>query len=511
MEADDLTDVSQNLSLKKGSQDVTSTSSPPQYVYTFDEYTSAILRNCMSAEQGAPARFVRYVRTSQWKELRRRQNMIDCLSICVSLVKLTESFALWCYGANVLALLTMANWAWFFAAAIMLQLAGLSREHSEYFDASDEGITTKGYCYDYLAGELPSVQTLGQNRKVIFNVPPSVRGHIGWRLTWAFGAFVCTGSLIATYAFIGTQPKIATLIWLGFQALWLVVRSVFFHLAFHTEGTRHGVPKLVREWELGKYGFRILSLASAVSHYQTLLHPRMPYCYTKDMHDPSAVYRVIQTSEHLFDRTRVMLNVRLEEVYGGQVTTEVDIKAVIGDTLLSSMAWLMGSPHTSMDLYDCCLVVLGVGNRTLLIPSVRVLSGHVKEVRQRREDVEVGVAGEHTPKGVANDGVDIGWVFWIPLDADRWLYFVGDLDFIGKQRMEVLSSADVTKRLSVADLFVSLRDVRDVNDVLKKSSIVGQLLTDLRADSATFKQDVPPPYRNPSFSEKPSAPMDTKP
>lgn len=450
----------------------------------------------MSTEQGAPARFVRYIRTTQWKALRRQRNVFDWIGTCASLLKLVEAFAIWQNGSIVLALLTAANWMWFFLCAVCLQLAGLSREYSEYYDANDETKNRKGsYCHDYLAGELPSVQVTGQYRKVIFNVPPSVRGHIGWRLTWGFGALICTGSLVATYTLIGSQPKTATGVWLGFQVLWMVVRSAFFYFAHETEGIRHGVPKLIRDWELGQYGLRILSLASGVSRYQTMLHPRMPYCYTEDLQDASAVHRVIRTSEHLFDKNQMDLNAKLEEAYGGQITTEVEIKAVIGDTLLSSMGWLVGSPYTSMDLYDCCLVVIGVGNRTVMIPSVRVLSGHVKEVRQPRADPESGVVGEHTPKGVANDGVDIGWVFWIPLDADRWLYFVGDLEFLGKQRMEVLSSVDVTKRLGVADLFVSLRDVQDVENVLKKSRFVGQLLTELLSDSTMFQQDVPPPYR----------------
>lgn len=477
---------------------------PTQYVYAFDGYTSAILRNCPNAEHGTPARIVHYVRGRQWEASRRQQNILDWLSISASLLKLAEAFTIWQYGSFTLALLTVINWAWFFLSAILLQLAGLAREHSKYFDASEERKIAKGYCYDYLAGDLPSVQFPAQHRKIVLNVPPNVREHIGWRLTWAFGAFICTGTLVATYMFIGAEPKTATYIWLGFQVLWLVVRSVFFHFAHETDSVQHGIPRRVRERELRKYGFRILSLASGASRYQTLLHPRMPYCYTEDTQDASTVYRIIKTSEHLFDKTQMALNARLEKSYGGQVTTDVEIKAVIGDTLLSSIAWLLGSPYTSMDLYDCCLVSLRVGSRTLMIPSARVLSGHVKEVRQPRVDPEAGVVGERIPKGALNDGVDIGWVFWIPLDADRWLYFVGDLNFIGKQRMEVLSSAEVTKQLSVADLFISLKDVHDVDDVVKKSRYVGSLLVNLleEDDSTAFEQDVPPPYRRPSAPQE---------
>lgn len=450
----------------------------------------------MSTEQGAPPRFVRYLRTSQWKELRRQRSIADWLSIVGSMIKLAESLMIWYKGSTVLALLTLVNWGWFFSCAVVLQLAGLSREHANFFDALDETNTSQGNCYDYLAGELPSVQSSGQYRKVIFNVPPSVRNHVLWRLTWVFGAVICTGSLTATYILMGSQPKPAAVVWLCFQVIWTIVRSVYFYFAQETEGIQHGVPKLVRDWELGQYGLRILSLASGVSRYQILLHPRMPYSYSEDIQDPTSIFRLIKTCDHVSYREEAMPSLALEGSDGKPMTASVEIKAVIGDTLLSSIAWLLGSPYTSMDLYDCCLVAIGVAGRTVMIPSVRVLSGHVSKVREPRTDPEAGIVGEHTPKAVGNDGTNTGWVFWIPLDVHRWLYFVGDLDFIGKQSMEVLSSDEVSKRLGLADLFVSLRGVQDVKDALEKSRVVGQLLTDLLKDhdeSITFKH-APPPY-----------------
>jgi hypothetical protein len=131
---------------------------PTQYVYAFDGYTSAILRNCPNAEHGTPAHIVHYVRGRQWEASWRQQNILDWLSISASLLKLAEAFTIWQYGSFTLALLTVINWAWFFLSAILLQLAGLTREHSKYFDASEERKIAKGYCYDYLTSDLPSVQ-----------------------------------------------------------------------------------------------------------------------------------------------------------------------------------------------------------------------------------------------------------------------------------------------------------------------------------------------------------------
>lgn len=61
--------------------------------------------------------------------------------------------------------------------------------------------------------------------------------------------------------------------------------------------------------------------------------------------------------------------------------------------------------------------------------------------------------------------------------------------------MKALSSADMTKRLSVANLFVSLRDHQDVGNVLKKSRVVGWLLTELLNGSISVEQDIPSLYR----------------
>src|SRR4051794_17480403 len=109
METEGLTDVLQKIFSRKGPQNTTSTPSSTQFVYTFDGYTSAILRNCPTTEHGARARIVHYERGRQWKASRRQQNILDSLSICASLLKLAEAFAIWHYGSFILALLTVIN------------------------------------------------------------------------------------------------------------------------------------------------------------------------------------------------------------------------------------------------------------------------------------------------------------------------------------------------------------------------------------------------------------------
>ncbi|KAM5451404.1 hypothetical protein McanCB49686_005762 [Microsporum canis] len=190
----------------------------------------------------------------------------------------------------------------------------------------------------------------------------------------------------------------------------------------------------------------------------------------EDTQDPSTVYQLIKTCELLFDKAQVALEVGLEQSDPSKPSTEVEIKAVISDTLLSSIAWILGYPDTCIDVYDCCLVALEIAGRTVIIPSARVLSGNVKKA-----GALLGPRSRH----FRNDGVNIGWVFWIPLGAGQRLHLIGDLSFTGRQRMEVLSSEDVTKRLNVGNLYIGLRDVHDVQNVVEKSCRVGRLLINL--------------------------------
>ncbi|KAM5453478.1 hypothetical protein MaudCBS49596_002681 [Microsporum audouinii] len=204
----------------------------------------------------------------------------------------------------------------------------------------------------------------------------------------------------------------------------VVSGSVLLHLAHGTDHIELGMTRRIRERELKRYGFRIFSLASGVSRYQILVRPRTPVCYREDTQDPSTVYQLIKTCELLFDKAQVALEVGLEQSDPSKPSTEVEIKAV-----------KRYSP------FQYCM-------------------------------------DPRLPRYM-NDGINIGWVFWIPLGAGQRLHLIGDLSFTGRQRMEVLSSEDVTKRLNVGNLYIGLRDVHDVQNVVEKSCTVGRLLINL--------------------------------
>ncbi|EEQ33790.1 uncharacterized protein MCYG_06609 [Microsporum canis CBS 113480] len=319
-------------------------------------------------------------------------------------------------------------------------LVGLAREPLEYFDPDETGKVAKGYYYDHLRPSKRRISrtTLQNHPQCALERPgPSHLAdsagnvHIHKNLTKygniymaRFPSIVVSGSVHVPPPYTWDRP----------------------HLTWDDEadpGTRA---------------------------QKILVHPRTQVCYQEDTQDPSTVYQLIKTCELLFDKAQVALEVGLEQSDPSKPSTEVEIKAVISDTLLSSIAWILGYPDTCIDVYDCCLVALEIAGRTVIIPSARVLSGNVKKA-----GALLGPRSRH----FRNDGVNIGWVFWIPLGAGQRLHLIGDLSFTGRQRMEVLSSEDVTKRLNVGNLYIGLRDVHDVQNVVEKSCRVGRLLINL--------------------------------
>lgn len=159
-------------------------------------------------------------------------------------------------------------------------------------------------------------------------------------------------------------------------------------------------------------------------------------------------------------------------------SVNIEILAVIGDTLLASIAWIQGYALTDLDLYDACLAFVKIKGcpHPFMIPSGRVLSGNVAQVKNPSRDTEAGVAPKFLPKLGPCRGEDNGWVYWIPLDEDRWLYTVCDLNSVGSHRALVISSTELTRRLEIGNLWVSITHADDVKQFVDRSVIVAKVL-----------------------------------
>ena len=171
----------------------------------------------------------------------------------------------------------------------------------------------------------------------------------------------------------------------------------------------------------------------------------------------------------------------------------VTVVGVIGDTLLSSVAWLMGSILAGIDLYDSCILAVRVSGAIRLIPSCRVLSGRIAD--EQVPDPETTLPSNFRPKGAANEGYNISGRYWVPCSGKKWLWYSTpwatttkvDLGITGTKKMTVTTGDDITKELLSGTLQISMSDVQAVEDAVAQSARAATILRImLREDFTTF-------------------------
>lgn len=376
-----------------------------------------------------------------------------------------EIAILWKNNALFLSLINGMSWLCFFLAAITLQSCGLSREYSE---------TANVYEVDLVAGQLPTSMKIGGPRKILLGAPENVRDHMLWKVVWAFGGLVSMATVIATYTTLGHQQARAFGMWAGFQFFWLTVRSVFYHFAEGTGSVLHYSISLGQDWKSVPLPFktRIRRLALALSTYQIHVHPRGVYSYEEDS---QPVHRV-KNLKYEFPLTP-------EDINHGKV--ELSVTAIIGDTILSSACWILGSELTGLQLYDSCIIILDIKGTPVAIPCARALTDKPPSFSDIETGAEakftpLGVEPRHPPRGGGNRGTEISWWYWIPCGENRWLQTHStDMKFLGKRAADILSDDQVTKKLISGDLFIGMSEVAHVKEVVRYSVSACDVLQEL--------------------------------
>ena len=82
---------------------------------------------------------------------------------------------------------------------------------------------------DYLVGALPTCKKTGGDKKLALGISANPRTSIWWRLMWAIGVLLYTGSLIATYFLLTQQGAPFVLAW---AVAYSCCPSVIYRLAF---------------------------------------------------------------------------------------------------------------------------------------------------------------------------------------------------------------------------------------------------------------------------------------
>lgn len=409
-------------------------------------------------EPGEPTRIFTY---GYYAFRRVHPKRVQIGAICLSFLKLTESYALWRNNSNLLALVTSIPWCQFFIFAIVAEVIELKHANRP---ETEQGII------DVVTGKLPAVQQTGGSRKIIIGVSQNPKLTLFWKIMWMFGAITCISSTLMTYLVLGKQSMDVVLIWVNFQILWMALRVLVYHVIppddplAYRQVVEQPLPSLSHDMKK-----RVMRLTMALSKYQVYSHPRNDISYAHDCFVASDVPPFIAQHTLVYPTDNFIGNL-----------IQVSIKVVIGDTTLSSASWIAGSKLTPMELYDTCVVVFDMNVKSssnsgiptsssnlLAIPAVRVLSGRPFGQAPDPED-----AGHFAPKGNGNDGNDICWRYWIPLDLGCWLFLStpdGSLDIRGQQTCNVMSSAEVTEQLAAGKFNIGLTRVEDVYAALELS------------------------------------------
>jgi hypothetical protein len=382
------------------------------------------------------------------KEIASYQFWLDSVLIVLSLAAtISEVFVQWNYGACALALITASSWLFFFSAALFLHLHSL-RKHKQ------------ASVIDILTGSLPTCSTAGGARKVLLGIKKAKRQHVFWRTLWGIGAVVNVFTVVATYLVLsrstGTQ---VFFIWTGFQVLWVAARSTIYYLLSDRE-MQYLVSVEGKPWPKvnPQERARVCRLVLALSKYQQHLHPRCVTSYLGDM----------ETTENL--------PMTLSSYFipcNNQTTVTVSVTGIIGDTLLSSAAWIFGSKKGGFNLYDSCIIIF---DGKIALPAARVLSSKPPLLHT---DSEWGAQTTHLPRGgllpqgsrQLDSPDDVKWCYWVPCPDGHWLYFTTpQTSGKGTRQASILSDQQVTDILARGELFISLKHVNEVKEIIENST-----------------------------------------
>jgi hypothetical protein len=421
----------------------------------FSLRTTNIIRAVPVCSSGDALKVYFFTPDTYQKDISLHHAWRDRLSLLLSTVKLAEVGLFLYYNAVALAYVTFLTWLFFFLAGVALHFYGLlvGKWHKA-------GYTS---VIDTIAGSLPTPSKEGGPRKVLLGVPSDPRRHL-WKIIWAMGSLVCVVSVVATYIALGqvVDPRIFFM-WTGLQIFWLALRSAFFHIAEDQDRLyRSSLPG--KPWARVGEGekTRVRRLMFALAKYQIYVHPRGLSNYVEDLplldrlHNVKAQYPLARTES---------------------LTIPITVRGVVGDTLLSSACWISGSKMSAFDFYDTCVLILHVKDHILSIPAARVLSG---TRTSQTVDEEQGDQLDWPPRGSsAMSGGNI-WAYWIPCDDGRWLYLKAEvMKLKGLKDAAVLTDDQVTEKLTNKELYVSLRHVDEIKEVVRNSTEACMYLSEL--------------------------------
>ncbi|KIM42271.1 hypothetical protein M413DRAFT_70883 [Hebeloma cylindrosporum] len=383
--------------------------------------------------------------------------------LAVSLLKSLEIYSLFRMGGTPVAVLSAVPFLFSFFSAIGLEIHDIL--------TSRRPLEIDGRLDLVAASPLPTTKRPGGPRKVVLGASPNPRkSNPWWKFFWIVTGILQTLFIVLAYVLLGQQKTELIFTWAGFQLFWLVARTLIFNL---TENTHPMAGRPMKGSTLEalspSFRLRVANLVLAVGQYQAHVHPRNWDVYFDDSFSTRQIARLLAPEN-------------IAEVYPllpERTTIKVNILAVIGDTSLSSAAWMLGdSKYSPMDLYDSCIVVFEVTSSSFLsstIPSARVFSARLFSIiAAQSSGGEDAIEPLFIPRGTGSQvhADEKTWIYWVPSppssssssSSNAKVYSV-----LGRQVAEVLDDNQLSRILGAGKLNISLTNAQEVREVVEVS------------------------------------------
>ncbi|KAL5363468.1 hypothetical protein BJX96DRAFT_155764 [Aspergillus floccosus] len=340
-------------------------------LYTLDKNARLALDTVPSGEKSAPIAIHRFILDQGGVPAAWR----DWLCLLLSLAKLIEVFVLRAIGSRRIWAWTMVGWAHAFAAAVFLQTTGMGRDDA-----------TKRTRHLVAGTPLPSALQVGEHGKIVLGIPANIRRHVLWRtVLGAAGVGVNLAGLLGTFTSLDSEPDRVLYVWIAFQVLWLVLRSVVYYFAPGGTAVQQGLMTS-RTWKNASPDDKeqVLLLLDELAAHQASTHPRGYFAYLWDCMSFADLRTRLQDVGSL---TRFLPLDAL--CAAGGKSYSMTIVAVTGDPMIRTAAWMQGCNLDNAELYDSCIAFVQIQihavekgadaaivleERVVAIPCVRVYS-----------------------------------------------------------------------------------------------------------------------------------------
>ena len=458
-------------------------------IYAFDSTASIMLSQLSSADSPLT------IHTHYPHAFYRPHHLhFQIAVLTLSLLKSLEIYTLFLLGGTAAAILSGVPFLFSFSSGVCLEIHDII--------TSRHPVEVDGHLDLIAASPLPTTKRLGGPRKVVLGASPNPRtSSLWWKFFWIVTGSLQTLSIVLSYFLLGQQQAEFVFIWAGFQLFWLVARILIFNLTENTPSMAYRPMKASSLEALSpSMKLRVANLVLGVGQYQAHVHPRHWDNYLDDSFSTRQIARLL-TPENMSEvypllpartsntsssdslRTPFFssfstssLSISSEKTLplpmfaAASRTIKVNILAVVGDTALSSAAWMLGnSKYSPMDLYDSCIVVFEVTScsfpspnfpssssttlypsslgtfdteklsippqtqtqtRILAIPSARVFSSRSQWfdiIAAKSSGGEDGLEPLFIPRGAGNQGNldEKTWIYWVPCafdgEEEKWL------------------------------------------------------------------------------------------